>query len=127
LAGITEVLERLISNAVKFTLKGSIRIEMALFRESETISQLQFQVIDSGIGISPEIAAHIFQPFVQEDSSNTRRFDGIGLGLAICKRIIDSLNGSIAFVSTKESGSKFWFRAPVTPSPDNRLKDDQRA
>lgn len=113
LAAVTGVLDRLIANAVKFTLRGKVQIELTLIHKPGAAPLLEFCVIDSGIGISPEFAPQIFQPFVQEDSSNTRQFEGIGLGLALCKRILDRLNGSIDFTSSKASGSRFWFRVPV--------------
>ena len=111
---IAEVLDRLLSNAVKFTPAGDIKIELSSNQEFDRGASLQFRVIDSGIGVSEELAGDLFKPFTQGDSSNTRQFGGTGLGLAICKKITDELNGCIGFSRSKEASSQFWFSVPVS-------------
>ena len=108
-----EVLDRLLSNAVKFTLEGHIDVELTASLEESGRGQLCFEITDTGIGISREMIAHVFKPFRQEDVSNTRPFGGAGLGLAICRKIMDEVNGSLTFDSSKETGSTFRFSLPV--------------
>ena len=113
LPGVSEVLDRLLSNAVKFTSAGHIQLELAASRDQGGKCRLHFEVSDSGVGISQEMAARIFKPFHQEDISHTRLFGGAGLGLAICKKIIDQLKGDLSFTSSKDNGSTFRFSVPV--------------
>ncbi len=108
-----QVLLNLVHNAVKFTEKGSVSVQAAAEAESERSVTLRFEVRDSGPGISPEWLAQLFQPFVQVDSSTTRRFGGTGLGLAICKQLTELMDGKIGATSTEGDGSLFWFTAVV--------------
>lgn len=106
---LRQVLSNLVSNAIKFTEKGSIQIQISKRGETRTTSEILFAVRDSGVGISSEKAEKLFQPFSQADTSTTRNYGGTGLGLVICKRIIELMGGKIGLKSEFGKGSVFWF------------------
>mgnify|MGYP002784199089 CR=1 FL=1 len=110
---LRQVLSNLVSNAVKFTEKGSIAIQISKRGETRTHSEILFAVRDTGVGISPEKAEKLFQPFSQADTSTTRNYGGTGLGLVICKRIIELMGGKIGLKSELGKGSVFWFSVPM--------------
>jgi hypothetical protein len=85
--------------------------------ETRTHSEIMFVVKDSGIGIAPEAAAKLFQPFSQADASTTRMHGGTGLGLVICKRLVELMNGKIGVRSELGKGSVFWFSVPFLKAP----------
>ena len=114
---LRQVLINLVSNAVKFTRKGSIVLRVALAGDDDEHVRLQFEVEDTGIGISAEGQARLFEPFTQADSSTSRRFGGTGLGLAISRRIVDAMEGSIGVESEEGKGSRFWFIVPFGARP----------
>jgi signal transduction histidine kinase/ActR/RegA family two-component response regulator len=101
---LRQILLNLLSNAIKFTSAGEVRVEVTLLRNT---SQLRFDVIDTGIGMTSEQCRSLFEPFTQGDFSTTRRFGGTGLGLAISKRLSESLGGGIAVTSEQGKGSNF--------------------
>jgi PAS domain S-box-containing protein len=113
---IRQILINLLGNAVKFTASGSVVLRVVPTFENGG-SFLDFSVQDTGIGISSETLSHLFQPFVQADSSKTRNFGGTGLGLAISKRLAEAMGGTITVASTPEKGSTFTFRFPLEPAP----------
>ncbi len=103
----------LLGNAVKFTLEGEVRLHLeALAGEPGQTLSLRLEVRDSGIGISPEAAARLFNPFVQAERSTTRKFGGTGLGLAICKRVAERMGGQIQVESDVGQGSRFICEIP---------------
>ena len=104
---LRQVLLNLLGNAVKFTPQGSVAIRSAV-----EAGKLTIRVSDTGIGISPEAMARLFQPFTQADGSTTRRFGGTGLGLAICKQLAELMGGEIAAESTPGHGSTFAITIP---------------
>lgn len=108
---IKQVLMSLLSNASKFTERGFIEFGYA-FKDEST---LMFYVIDTGIGIEPDKQKYIFNPFRQVDDSNTRKFGGMGLGLAISKHIVEKLGGKIWLTSIPGSGTTFYFTIPYIP------------
>ncbi len=112
-ARLRQIILNLINNALKFTLKGEIRIRASATRQSKRISLLKVSVKDSGIGIPPEKMHRLFKPFSQVDASISRRFGGSGLGLAICKHLVELMGGSIKVRSTSSKGSEFWFTLPL--------------
>jgi signal transduction histidine kinase len=116
---IRQVLINLVSNALKFTENGEIRIKVDLEKLSEfsdlgeRIATLKFGVQDSGIGISDEKQKKIFEAFEQEDTSTSRKYGGIGLGLSISKKLIELMGGQIGLVSKKGIGTTFYFLLDV--------------
>ena len=104
---LRQVLINLLGNAVKFTEQGSVTL--TLRRDAAHPSRLEFEVADTGIGMTPEQLSRLYQPFVQADSSTTRRYGGSGLGLAITRRCTDMLGGGISVRSALGSGTTFTF------------------
>ena len=110
---LRQVLTNLVSNAIKFTPRGSVGLHVSKRSETRTHFEILFAVKDTGIGIAPEGAAKLFQPFSQADASTTRIHGGTGLGLVICKRIVDLMGGKIGVRSELGKGSLFWFSVPM--------------
>lgn len=116
---LRQVLLNLVGNAIKFTDTGSVRIAV---REEQVGGVLRFAVVDTGIGISPDVQSRLFESFTQADASTTRKFGGTGLGLAICKRMIELLGGNIGVMSVAGEGSEFWFTMQLPVAKDQNLK-----
>jgi signal transduction histidine kinase/CheY-like chemotaxis protein/HPt (histidine-containing phosphotransfer) domain-containing protein len=114
---LRQVLTNLVSNAIKFTPRGAVVVQVGKRSETRTHSEIMFVVKDSGIGIAPEAAAKLFQPFSQADASTTRMHGGTGLGLVICKRLVELMNGKIGVRSELGKGSVFWFSVPFLKAP----------
>jgi signal transduction histidine kinase len=109
---VRQILLNLISNAAKFTSNG--RVSLEVWREGQAhAGQIAFAVRDTGIGISAEQKARLFQAFTQGDSSTTRRFGGTGLGLVISRRFARMMGGDVSVESTVGKGSCFTLRLPV--------------
>ena len=106
---LRQVLTNLLSNAVKFTNVGMVKILAAIESKADDSITINFEVKDSGIGMSPEQIAKVFEPFIQGDDSITRRFGGTGLGLAITKSIIELMGGTLKVESALGVGSRFNF------------------
>jgi hypothetical protein len=110
-ARVRQVLLNLAGNATKFTHAGRVRLQVE--RESGPEGAfVRFRVSDTGIGMSPEQVAKLFQPFTQADPSTTRRYGGTGLGLAISRRLCRMLGGDVTVESTLGKGSTFTVRLP---------------
>ncbi len=110
---LRQILTNLVSNAIKFTPRGSVMIHVSKRGETRTHYETLFAVKDTGVGIAPDAAAKLFQPFSQADASTTRIHGGTGLGLVICKRIVELMNGKIGVRSEPGKGSLFWFSVPL--------------
>jgi signal transduction histidine kinase len=109
---LRQVLMNLVGNAIKFTEKGRIDLQMAVEGDSEGFVRLRFGVTDTGIGISEETQRRIFEPFAQADGSTARKYGGTGLGLSISKQLIASMDGELRVESAPARGSTFWFVLP---------------
>ena len=106
---IKQILINLISNAIKFTYEGHVKVKLHSMPIDETTHELVFTVSDTGIGISKEASKLLFQAFTQADSSITRRFGGTGLGLSISRQLATLMGGSILFDSEVDKGTTFTF------------------
>ncbi|MGH8215008.1 MAG: ATP-binding protein [Rhodanobacteraceae bacterium] len=114
---IRQILTNLMSNAIKFTQRGGVSIRVSRRNETATQHELLFAVRDTGIGLAADAAARLFQPFTQADASVTRRYGGTGLGLTICKKLVDLMGGRIGVRSEPGRGSVFWFTIPFEKAP----------
>ncbi len=123
---IRQVLVNLIGNALKFTEKGSVTVTVRAATGLDRLG-LRFEVVDTGIGIAPDVLPRLFEPFHQADPGISRRYGGTGLGLAISKAIAKRLGGSIRAVSQVGKGSSFTFDAPVRPAPIEVVPERQAA
>jgi signal transduction histidine kinase/CheY-like chemotaxis protein len=106
---LRQILVNLLSNAVKFTNKGTVKLTSTIDYSSDDNVTIYFEVKDSGIGMTSDQISRIFEPFLQGDSSTTRKYGGTGLGLSITKNLIELMGGKLAVVSTPGVGSKFSF------------------
>jgi two-component system sensor histidine kinase RpfC len=104
---IKQIIINLISNAIKFTDKGMIEVYVKLIDANKT--RVRFEIIDTGIGIAEQEKFKLFDKFTQADESTTRKFGGTGLGMAIAKQLVETMDGKIDFSSTLGEGSTFWF------------------
>jgi len=110
---VRQMLLNLLSNAAKFTEKGTVTLEVERVHDGDG-DQMIFRVSDTGIGITPEQMARLFEAFAQADASTTRRYGGTGLGLAITRRFCQLMGGEVTGDSTPGSGSTFTIRLPVS-------------
>jgi PAS domain S-box-containing protein len=118
---VRQILINLVGNAVKYTDRGSITLEVSVEE-----GRLHCSVTDTGIGMPDEFKVHLFEPFSQVDSSASKRYGGTGLGLALCKRFVDLLGGSIRVESTLNAGTKVLFSVPLDAADEGTGKDEVR-
>jgi two-component system sensor histidine kinase RpfC len=114
---LRQVLINLIGNAIKFTEQGSVEVRVHLLGENANRAQLRFEVIDTGIGISPQAQTRIFESFTQADESTTRRYGGTGLGTTIARQLVELMGGKIGVHSTPGAGATFWFELALEKQP----------
>lgn len=117
---VCQILVNLVGNAVKFTQAGRIDVEVRVVHSPAPNRWIECLVRDTGVGIPFDVQSRLFSPFVQADSSTTRRFGGTGLGLAISRSLADLMGGDITLRSEPDRGSEFRFRMPLrepTPAP----------
>lgn len=116
---LTQILMNLLINAIKFTESGQVELKITRYKEktqhkkSDPYTTLLFEVLDTGIGISPEVMTRLFKPFTQGDTSVSRKYGGSGLGLIISQRLVEFLGGKMGVESTPGKGTRFWFTIKI--------------
>ncbi|MGO9454591.1 MAG: PAS domain S-box protein [Candidatus Binataceae bacterium] len=114
---LRQILNNLISNAIKFTSHGEVVVSVDLSEQTGAEYTVRFQVADTGIGIASEVQKQLFEPFVQAESSTSRRFGGTGLGLVISSQLARQMGGDIGLQSEPGRGSTFYFTVRVEKAP----------
>ncbi|MBI2386034.1 MAG: response regulator [Elusimicrobia bacterium] len=126
---LRQILLNLLDNAVKFTPRGSVRLDCRITPRGGDDVTLEIVIADTGIGIEPEVLPRVFGAFTQADSSTARRFGGTGLGLSISKSLVELLGGTIGADSEPGKGSTFWVRLPferASSSPEGAAPVEER-
>jgi two-component system sensor histidine kinase/response regulator len=113
---VRQILLNLAGNAVKFTAKGEVSLELKVLETGESGTKVRCEVRDTGIGIPADRLDSLFAPFMQVDTSTTRRFGGTGLGLSIVRHLVELMGGETGVESTEGVGSRFWFTVHFPPA-----------
>src|SRR5690606_26180044 len=113
---LRQILLNLGGNAVKFTSKGEVSLEIRVLESNETGTLVRCEVRDTGVGIPADRVGALFQPFMQVDASTTRRFGGTGVGRSIVRKLVELMHGEVGVESGENVGSRFWFTARFAPS-----------
>lgn len=121
---LSQIINNLLSNAIKFTEQGGIKIYLSTITESTNEIWVKIEIIDTGIGIAPEMIEPLFEPYKQAESATTRKYGGTGLGLSICKNLVEFMGGRIAVDSSIGKGSTFSCIIPFKKqsSHSNKIK-----
>ncbi len=119
---LRQVLINLVGNAIKFTERGQVSIRIRQLAADEERVKLRWEVEDTGIGVSKDHQAKLYEAFTQVDGSITRRFGGTGLGLSISKQLVEMMGGEIGMESEEGVGSTFWFTMDLKPSLVSKTK-----
>lgn len=112
---VRQIMLNLVSNAIKFTQKGEVRLAIRAQASPEGVAGVEISVSDTGIGMSPEQQEKLFSPFIQAEASTARRFGGTGLGLSICRRLAELMGGTIRVESALGAGATFFVWLPLPP------------
>lgn len=120
---IHQILINLCSNAIRFTQQGSVALSVKLASKSEQIANIDFAVKDTGIGMSPEVVAKIFEPFTQADASTTRLYGGTGLGLTITQNFVEMMKGELNVTSEPNKGTEFSVLLPLQIGDESTHQD----
>ncbi|MGF6775797.1 two-component system sensor histidine kinase EvgS [Paraburkholderia sp. GAS334] len=107
---LRQILFNLLGNAIKFTPAGEVDVCVVLSAQTDTVQTIDITVEDTGIGIAPDVQAQLFEPFVQAESSTTRRFGGTGFGLTICRKLVELMGGTLQLQSTPGTGTRMTLR-----------------
>lgn len=123
---VKQIITNLLTNSIKFTNRGCVKFSVAIETEDADVIEVRFVVEDTGIGIEDDVRRRLFQPFSQGDASTARKFGGTGLGLTICKNLLDLMKGRITLESTLGAGTTatFWipFKRPHATCDDSDIR-----
>ena len=126
-ARIGQVVANIVGNAVKFTEKGSVKVDCKLFEKKRNTVRICIDVSDTGIGIAETSMPRLFEPFYQADDSVTRKYGGTGLGLAIAKQLVELMNGSLELKSMANEGTQCLLQLELKVAPDKKEQPDKGA
>jgi len=122
---LRQILSNLVSNALKFTLEGGVKINVFQISENKNFQRIKFEVVDTGIGIAEEQSEKLFKEYSQGDSNISRTYGGTGLGLTIAKGLVHKMGGQIGVESILTKGSTFWFIVELETGHKNELDESQ--
>ncbi len=122
---IRQIMNNLVNNSIKFTYYGQVLIEVKIEKVEGSVYYINFNIVDSGIGIAPEKLTTMFTVFSQADMSTTRKYGGTGLGLSICKELVELMKGKIGVDSENGKGSNFHFTIPMSKSENDTILDEE--